>query len=173
VNKFHIATIGKTVGIKGFLKFHIFTDFIEQFQKNTIWETTQTNLILEIESFDSKNKLIKFKNFDSIENAKSLINLKLFSNIEKSREYCTLKEDEFFWFDIIGLSIIENDQNLGIISNIERIGNIDYLLIKTNELFSHLSKTFLIPYIERYIIKTNINKKIVLVNGGLDILENS
>jgi len=171
--KFHIATIGKTVGIKGFLKIHFFTDFLEQFKKRKVWNTDRGEL--KIESINVEKNLVKFVGIDSPEDAKPLVNLKLFSNTEMSREDCNLNKDEFFWFDIVGLTVIEGDEVLGTVSEIDRIGNIDYLIVDTdNDLIEQeFPKSFLIPYIERFIEKTDLQSKKIFVDGGKDILESS
>lgn len=173
-SKLVVAVIGKTHGFKGFLKFHLSSDFQEQFKKKKVWQTSFGEL--EIESYYANKGLIRFKNFGTIETAKQLVNHKLFSTEEESRELCDLKDDEFFWFDIIGLNVIEEGQSLGEIIEISRIANTDYLVIKTSETVikdTKLPTTFLIPYIDRYILDVNLDKKIVSVVGGKDILEAS
>jgi len=51
----------------------------------------------------------------------------------------------------------------------------DYLNVKTDESLvkSGLSKLFLIPYHKPFIVNTDIEKKIIAVSGGMDILEAS
>lgn len=171
--KFHIATIGKTVGIKGFLKIHFFTDFLDQFKKRKVWNTNRGEL--EIESINIGKNLVKFVGYSSPEDSKKLVNLKLFSDSEMSREDCELGEDEFFWFDIVGLAVVEGDEVLGKVREIDRIGDTDYLVIDTVErlIEQRLPKSFLVPYIERFIVDTDLQAKKVVVDGGKDILENS
>jgi len=173
INRIVVAKIGKTFGFKGYLKLHILSDFDEQFNVKKVWETSFGEL--EVERFDSKKSLIKFKNFDNIENSKQLTNHLLYSTIEETRELCKLDKDEFFWFDIVGLNIIEQNNLLGIVKEIERIGNTDYLLIETSEnlIKNGLPKTFMLPYIDQYIQNVDIENKQIIVNGGLDILEAS
>jgi len=173
-NKLVVAVIGKTHGFKGFLKFHISSDFQDQFKKKKIWDTSFGEL--EIESFYKSKSLIRFKNFETLESAKRLVNHKLFSTEEESRELCELKDDEFFWFDMVGLNIIENAETIGTVSEISRILNTDYLVIKTDKKLlenSKLPQTFLIPYIDRYILEVQLESKFIIVSGGKDILEAS
>jgi len=173
-DKLVVAVIGKTHGFKGFLKFHISSDFKEQFKRKKVWKTSFGEL--EIESYYKDKSLIRFKNFTDLESAKQLVNHKLFSSQEESRELCDLKEGEFFWFDFFGLNIIENDEILGAISEISRIGNTDYLVIETDKKLlenSKLPQTFLIPYIDRYILDVQLESKFISVSGGKDILEAS
>ena len=173
-SKLVVAVIGKTHGFKGFLKFHLYSDFQEQFKKEKIWQTSFGEL--EIESYYANKGLIRFKNFGTIESAKQLVNHKLFSTEEESRKNCDLKEDEFFWFDIVGLTVTENGEILGKVSEISRIANTDYLVIETSENLiknTKLPNTFLIPYVDRYILDVKLEEKFISVDGGKDILEAS
>ena len=51
----------------------------------------------------------------------------------------------------------------------------DYLSIKTDDVLveSGLSKNFLLPYIDRYVIKADTDEKIVYTQDAKDILEAS
>jgi 16S rRNA processing protein RimM len=168
-----IATIGKTSGFKGFLKLNWASDFTEQLQKKKIWETSFGDL--EIEQFLKTKDLIRFKGFESLESAKELTNHKIFSTEEESRELCDLGDEEFFWFDMIGLEVKENGETLGVISEIERIVSTDYLFVNTSEslIEKGLPKNFLIPYIDRYIEEVKLEDRSIFVNGAKDILEAS
>jgi len=168
-----VATVGKTHGFKGFLKLHLSSDFSEQFSKKAIWDTSSGEL--EIERYISDKSLIRFKGFETLESAKRLVNTKIFSTEDESRELCELKDGEFFWFDIIGLSIFEDDIRLGEVIEIERILDTDYLVVKTDEelISQKLPKTFLIPYIDRYILDVQLEDRKILVIGGRELLEAS
>ena len=89
---------------------------------------------------------------------------------------CKLDSDEFFWFDIVGLDIIDNGVLLGVVEDIERIGHIDYLIVRTNMNKFNKPKSFMIPYIDRYITNVDLDKKIAVVdvdNVGDNILANA
>jgi 16S rRNA processing protein RimM len=64
---------------------------------------------------------------------------------------------------------------LGALSEIERIGPQDYLLVKTDNLLvaKGLPETFLIPYVDRFVLKADLEAKKIMVDGGLDLLEAS
>jgi 16S rRNA processing protein RimM len=168
-----VATVGKTFGFKGFLKLHLHSDFIEQFQKKKIWKSSHGDL--EVDNFDFKKQHIKFVGYDSLEKAKELIHTKLYSTIEESREICELEEDEFFWFDIFGLKVIENGETLGIVKEIERIGATDYFHISTDEKLvkSGLPKLFLIPYLDQYVLNVDVENGEIQTSGAKDLLEES
>jgi 16S rRNA processing protein RimM len=119
--------------------------------------------------------LVRIKGIETPEAAKSLTNAKLFTTYEATRQRCKLSEGEFFWFDLPGLSVFEGELLLGNILEIERIGSQDYFLIKTDgALVAHNHpETFLIPYVDQFVLEINLREKKVEVTGGLDLLEAS
>ncbi|HIO71011.1 MAG TPA: 16S rRNA processing protein RimM [Campylobacterales bacterium] len=168
-----VATIGKTFGVQGFLKLHLHTDFSEQFEIKKIWDSSSGKL--EIDRYIADRGLVRFRGFETREDAKRLTNTKLYISADESREVCQLGEGEFFWFDILGLDVFEEGTRLGKVKEIERITNIDYLHIETDRDFVDrgLPKLFLIPYIDRYIVDVQLDERKIVVQGGIDILEAS
>jgi len=65
--------------------------------------------------------------YDNKDDALSLTNQFLFTDLKSTLKQCTLKKDEFFWFDVIGSKIIENNNILGEVISIERFEPNDYL----------------------------------------------
>ncbi len=174
-DKVYIAKIGKTVGLKGQLKLHIDSDFPEQFSKNAQFITNK-NTTLTIESFNKTNNIVKFIDLDTIDEAKKVINQQLFTNIQNTKDNCILNKNQYFWFDLIECELIEEDIKLGKIIDIHRYPISDYLEIQTNTTLVNekdLAKSFLVPYIDEYILDVNIEEKIILVKGAFDILEAS
>lgn len=170
----HIATIGKTVGFKGELKLHIHSDFPEQFKKGVSFFINEKDT-LTINSIDIKKSLISFIGYPSDLEAKKLTNKDLFTTIERSRAECKLENGEYFWFDLIGCSIVENGEILGVVSEIERIVNTNYLCVKTDVLLvnSGFTKSFLIPHLVNFVLAIDIQKRVIKVSGAKDILEAS
>jgi len=174
MDKIYIAKLGKTVGLKGQQKLHIDSDFPEQFKKNTKL-TTDKNQELIIESYNTTSNVVKFVGIDTIEAAKKLTNRQLFVSKEDSIQMCKLEEKQFFWFDMIDCIIKENDQVLGKVSDIERMPLSDYLMITTDEKLTKekFANSFLLPYLDDYIISVDIKNKTILVKNAKDILEAS
>ena len=141
----YVAKLGKTVGLDGFLKIHLDTDFPEQFRENSSFLTNK-KITLVIEKYNEKNQTVKFKDINSIDDAKKLINQFLYSTIEQTRQNCDLEDREFFWFDLVGCSIVEGSKTLGIIKDLHRYPLTDYFEITTHNALVEkgLSNTFLI-----------------------------
>ena len=174
-NKVYIAKIGRTVGLKGQLKLHIDSDFREQFSQNSTFITNK-NTTLTIESFNKKNDVVKFVGFDTIEDVQILINQQLFASIEDTKINCKLEDKQYFWFDLIDCKIIEDNNLLGTVIEIHRFPQGDYFEIETNDILvkdQGLSTKFLLPYLDEYILKVNIQDKSIEVNKALDILKAS
>ncbi|TET88110.1 MAG: 16S rRNA processing protein RimM [Sulfurovum sp.] len=171
--QFFIAQIGRTIGLWGDLKFHLHTDFPEQFKVGHTYKSNHGDLTIADINF--KRGIIRFTGYESIDSAKKLTNTKLYANEEQTKKYCDLDEGQHFWFDVIGCVVKQDDEVLGVIEDIQRMADTDYLSIKTDDTLveAGLSKNFLLPYIERYVIKTDTEEKIVYTQDAKDILEAS
>ncbi len=173
-NKIYIAKIGKTVGLHGELKLHLDTDFPEQFKKDATF-TLSNNTTVTIESYNKKRDVVKFKDFDNCDIARKLINKEVFTTTEDSKATCNLSNKQYFWFDIIGSTIIDTGNTLGTVKDIHRYGDTDYLEIATTEelIQKDLPKTFMIPYVDQYILSVDTATKTIQTSKAIEILENS
>lgn len=170
-----VAQIGRLVGLKGELKLHLHCDFPEQFKKGSSF-TTQKGEILHVHTYNQNRGLISFVGYQDRESAAKLVNTILLTTQENSLKECQLEEGEFFWFEMIGAKVIDNDGVvLGVVEEIERIAITDYLVIQTDTMLvkQGLAKRFYIPYVERYIVSFDKEKKEIFTKDGLGILENS
>ena len=172
--RLHIATIGKTVGIKGDMKFHIKCDFPEQFQNNSTFLTNK-NSTITLSEVNHERGMIKIAGINTIEDAKKFTNLQLYTTREETRKNCHLDDGEFFWFDIEDCEVYEDGKLLGVVNEVERITISNYLNIKTSDKLVDTGspKSFLLPFQKPFILNTDIEKKIITVDGSMDILEAS
>ncbi|MDD3025003.1 ribosome maturation factor RimM [Aliarcobacter skirrowii] len=174
-NKVYVAKLGKAVGLKGHLRLFIDSDFPEQFKKGSTFLTNK-NFQLTILEYLKDRDLVSFEGYSDMESAKKLTNTELYTTIEQTKEFCKLKDNEFFWFDLISCEVYEDNLKLGVVSDVHRFPLNDYLEVKTDSQLVEkgLPKIFLIPHIfETFIQRVDIeNKKIFAINA-FDILENS
>lgn len=170
----YLGKLGKSVGLKGSMKVYLDTDFPDQLKSGTK-VTTNKKIELTIESIDIKKSLIKFSSIDDVEEAKKLTNSLLYTTCEETKKTCKLEKNQYFWFDIVGCTIIEDGLLLGIVKDIHRYPITDYLEIMTQSelLEKGLPKTFLIPYDENYIKLVDIEAKEINTQNAYGILENS
>lgn len=133
---------------------------------------------LTLQSFNPHKKSATFSEIQGIDGAKNLTSMLLYSSEFLTQKYCVLRKNEHFWFEIIGLCVVENGEIIGIVSDIERIGSVDYLIVAVDGAifakYPHIkAKRFYIPYISRYILQTDKSKNTIFTQDSLGILENS
>ncbi len=169
MKKIPIAKLGKSHGIKGWQKIHLLTDFPEQFKPGATFSSDKTSLT--IDKIDLKKGLVKFKGVDTPEDAKKLTNRMLYTTEEETKENIKLKENEYFWFDILGCDVFEDGKKLGKVKDIER-ADVDYLIINTDEelVKKGYPKRFLIDF-KRHVKNVDIENKKIQSQGAIDILE--
>ncbi len=165
-----VAKIGKTVGLDGKLKLHLSTDFPEQFKKGALFYSLGETL--EIESYEVASSTVKFKNFNNVDDAAKLTNRTISATLDSTRQDCKLGKDEFFWFDIVGLEVVEEGETLGAVESIERYGVTDYLSVKTDAKLvdKGLPKSFLIPYQDRFVLSVSLEDGKIYATYAKDIL---
>lgn len=166
-----VAKLGKAVGLKGFLKLHNLTDFPEQFKVGSTYETRAGRLTIESISDDKSE--VKLLGVDTREDAAKLTNLILQAQKEESEKECELAEDEYFWYDIVGLRVYEDGVEIGLVKEIERYPVEDHLLIHTSEEIEKDKKLkrFLLPYNKKTILNVDLENKILTVHGALEIID--
>jgi len=171
--QFYIAQIGRTIGLWGDLKLNLHTDFPEQFKVGATFKSDRGDLTISDVNF--KRGIIRFQGYESIDSAKKLTNAKMYSNLEKTKENCQLDEGQHFYFDIEGCTVVQGDLVLGVVDDIQRMVDTDYLVVKTDEKLveAEMAKSFLLPYIDRYIISADIEAKKIYTKDAKDILEAS
>jgi len=129
------------------------------------------NMIIYINKKDKEiiNTYRKHKNFD-------MITLEGYSNINEVLKYkgkyvyvnsedIKLDKDKYLDEDLIGLNVIYDNNNMGIISNIERYDKVCLFDIKGN------NKSYLIPYNNDLIDKIDINNKNIYIKNVKGLFE--
>jgi len=171
--KFFIAQVGKTHGLHGDLKLHLHTDFPEQFKAGYSFQTSSGEL--EVKEVNLTRGIISFRGYEGIDYAKKLTNTKIYATLEETKERCTLKDGEHFWFEIEGCSLVEEGETLGIVTEMQRLAEVNYMFIETDKklIEAGFSTTFLVPYIDRYLVRTDIEAKTVFTHDAKEILEAS
>ncbi len=173
MKKLAVARLGRSVGLKGEMKFHDLSDFPEQFREGAIFESDRGEL--QIERYNPKRGTIKFKGVDTPEDAKRLTNAYLYSTQEKTKEQIALDEGEYFWFDILDSLVYEDGELLGRVEDIARYPAADYLLVRTDEnlVGQGFARSFMIPFIDKFVERVDTDAKRIDVTGAKEILEAS
>ncbi len=178
-----VGRIGKSVGLNGGLRLHLESDFPECLKKGVRVSVAPLNAFFcvysfkeyTIHSYEHAKNLLFLETIQTLEKAKELTNLGLFMSEEESKKLCVLKDGEFFYCDLVGLSVVEENENLGKVIEIQRISQIDYFLVETARSLvgKGLAKIFLIPYRDFYIKEILLQDKKITTNNAKTLLENS
>ena len=154
VNKFVAAKFGKVNGIKGWLNVNIYltaSSDIHKFSKFYINEKL-TNLL-----FKKKGKKVvcKIQGVNDIDTAKQYVGSEIF--IEK-KELPKLQEGQYYYNDLLGLSVRIKKKKIGEIIDVQNHGAGDYLIIKREE------DEILVPLVNDHVISIELSKRILNLN---------
>ena len=159
--KILIAKIQAHQGLKGWLKIYSYSETTEKFSKYSYFfisneENNYIQLKVEKIIFD-KNIKIKFENYNSREELEKYIGKYLYIENDQLDE---LEENQFYWEELIGLEVyLENDDKIGVVSDIIETGSNDVLVIQGN-------KEYLIPYLYgESIKKISLKDKKIIINN--------
>lgn len=114
-------------------------------------------LPLTLKYLHTSKNVAEFQELTRREEAEILCNMFFYSTIDDTRELCALDEDEFFYFDIIGMHVVEDGVEIGIVKEIQEIANTHYFV---------LDKHFLIPYIDRYVLSIDLDKRQIITKDA-------
>ncbi len=156
-----MGVITQTHGIRGEVKVFPTTDDIKRFQKlkEVILETEKERLTLEIEGvkFFKQFVILKFKNYDSINDMEKYKRARLLIPREKAVK---LKKDEYFVADLIGMKVITEDgEHFGTLKNVLQTGANDVYVVETEE-----GKEVLLPAIKECVLKIDMEEAVITVH---------
>ena len=153
-----VASVGKPVGLKGWAKVNSFTRPPENLFnfKNFFLDVDGDKENINIDKFSKsgKNYILKVESLDSIEEIERLKNKEIFI---KSEDLPKLKENEFYWKDLIGMEVRQIDGTvIGVVVEIIETGSDDVLVVEKN------NKKELIPFNFGEIIKEVSDNSIIV-----------
>ena len=152
-----LIIIGKTVsthGIKGELK--VISDFEYIDKAYVVGNKILINNIEHIISSVRYHKQYILLGIDNLTNINDVLEYVGY-NIYIAKSDLALDENEYLLSDLVGLNVIDDGKNIGIVSEIVKGNSSDYIRIN-NE--------FLVPIIPEYIIKVDINNKQIITNNA-------
>lgn len=153
-----IGRIGAAHGLNGVLRVISLSDFEGRFEN--LKEVWIENKLFEVEKSNCINEriLVKFAGINNREEAKVLTN----KFLKIDRKYLApLKDGEFYVFDVIGCDVFENDENIGIVTNVLKTASNDVFEVKGR-------KTFLIPALKKIVKSINIESKKISIDSKYD-----
>jgi len=161
-NFLEIGKIVNTHALKGAVKMVVWADSLNVLDDlDCLYLDEKTPLEIKSVSYQKDNAIVKFAQFDSIEQAEKLKGKILYV----SRDAFSLPEGVYFIADLIGLSVYEGDTLLGKIDDVFPAGGCDVYSIKGD-------KNILFPALKENIIKVDLENKTINVKipeGLLDL----
>ncbi|QJC38727.1 16S rRNA processing protein RimM [Enterobacteriaceae endosymbiont of Donacia fulgens] len=165
--KIILGKFGKIYGIKGLIRLFSYTEkkkSIFLYKKLFIINNIKDIFFIKFNKYKDKKKyfIVKINNVNKNEDTIKFINHEIY--IFKNELIKYKKEKEYYWDEIIGCYILNNNNiNIGKVINIITIKLYDILIIQPNNLY--MKKKILIPFIEPNIIKNiDLINKIIKVN---------
>lgn len=164
-NLIDMGYIANAFGIQGWVKIKTATEY-----SDSLDEYTQVYLKLKDGTILSK-KIEKSFARDGVFHAKlagvddrdAAFALKGTIVAVDREEFPDLDEDEFYWVDLIGLSVINvQGESLGIVKDLLETGANDVLVAKLEQ------EERLIPFVAQYVVKVDMQNKQIIVDWGLD-----
>jgi 16S rRNA processing protein RimM len=163
-----IARTVRTRALRGEIVADLLTDFPERFEGlvnviATDGEGVERDLELEKHWFQKDRVILKFKGFDSIEQAEDLLHLDICVHEEDAVE---LESDEYFDWQLEGCRVIADGGEIGTVTGVMRTGANENLEVSDGE------KEYLIPFVEAICVDVDIDNKVIraeLPEGLLDL----
>ena len=168
-----LAKIGKTHGIKGWVRVISFTSPAENILDYQVFEASRAGnpITLEIQEYKSQvgGFVALIKGYETPEMAQQLTGLELTVALSELPE---LDQDDVYWYQLEGLEVQnQHQQNLGTVLKLLETGANDVLVIKPNEA-SIDDRERLIPFIRGTVIDSiDLAGGLLSVNWEADYLE--
>lgn len=151
--------IGKIVGthaLKGELKVRSFSDFNDQrfvIGNKLYLNRIEEPFVIKTVRIHKGNYLVSFEGLQDI----NLVEKYVGSDVFGLKDDVVLDDDEYFYDDLIGCSIIDNDKEIGKVVSVYFNGAHDILNVQTT------NKQIAIPYVDAFIVDEDIDNKVITV----------
>lgn len=167
-----LARIGKTHGIKGWLKLNSFTSPPENILAHRHFQAQggQTSLTLEMDAHQGEGEslLAHFSGYDDPESARQLTGLAL---AVPSSDLPALPEGEYYWYQLEGQAVVNREaQRLGFVRQLLETGANDVLVVAPDA-DSIDNRERLIPYLpDQVVLRVDLEAGEIMVDWPADYL---
>ena len=155
-----VGQIVSTHGIKGELKVRIITDNLERFNKgNKLFLGDKKELItISSSRVHQGMMLITINDYNDINQVLQFVNQMLYFDRDLD------DSDAIYFDDLIDCKVFVNEKEVGIVKDILDLPQGPMLEIKLSEQKDGKDIIKLVPYIDQFIEKTDIDNKVIIVN---------
>ncbi len=161
IDELQVGVITQTHGIRGEVKVFPTTDDVNRFKKlkEVILDSGKERFTLTIEGvkFFKQFVILKFKDYDSINDIEKYKNAKLLVTREKAVK---LKKDEYFIADLIGMKVVTEDgAAFGTLKDVLETGANDVYIVETKA-----GQEVLLPAIKECILKVDMEETVMTIH---------
>ena len=161
ISELQVGVITQTHGIRGEVKVFPTTDDAARFKKlkEVILDNGKERLTMTIEGvkFFKQYVILKFKDYDSINDIEKYKNAKLLVTRENAVK---LKKDEYFVADLLGMQVVTEDgEPLGILKNVLETGANDVYVVEMED-----GKEVLLPAIKECVRNIDMENTVITVH---------
>ncbi len=163
---FLIAKVKAVYGANGFVLIDSFSDFYERFFKLDsvfveVFGSVKKFFVESVKECDG-SFAIKFKGFNTIDDAKIFVGKKIFID---NKDTVQLSDNVFFIHDIIGCKVFKNSELFGIVE--------DVMVLPANDVFVVIDQNkrrILVPAVKSYIDHFDPDEKKIELAADCDLL---
>ena len=114
--------------------------------------------------FNNKFAIMKFDGIDTVNQIIELKNCLIFVDEDNIREL--LEEDEFLIDELVGMKIIADNKQVGVVIGVSNNGANDLLSVKSNT-----GKICLVPFVKDIVPEVDIQNKTIIINNIKGLIE--
>lgn len=164
MEKILMGKVVNVVGLKGELKIYSYTDRNERFEElDQIWLDDKVHAIENVR-YQNKVVILKLEGINDRNKAEEQRNKNVY--IEET-DLQQLPEDTYYVRDLIGISVVTEDGELGIITDVIQNSAQDLYEVKTAE-----GRKVYIPVVKEFVTEVDVEAgivKVTLPEGLLDL----
>lgn len=162
-----LGKIGAPYGIKGWVKINSYTNQESNIFDYSPWKLDCGGEVKDVTVLEwrhhNKGLIAKLAEV-SDRNAAELVKGTII--IVEAEQLPELPENEFYWRDLEGMSVVsEQGYNMGLVNNLMETGSNDVMVVKANTGDAFGKKERLIPFLEQQVIKhIDAEKRLITVD---------
>ncbi len=157
--KVKIAQITQIVGLVGKIKINCFCENPDSLKTLDVYEESGEKIELENISVVKNVVFAKIKNHNTRTSVEKYNKRFLFFDLKDLKKE---SEEDFFYYELIGLDVYENEdktKKIGTVKFIHNFGTGDIVEIMQKD-----NKTFMIPFSKNFVKEINLEKGFLIIN---------
>ncbi len=155
-SKIEIGKIVNTHGLRGTLKVQPWTDYPEVFEEIETVYTKSAAYIIRNVAYQKNGVLLSLEGVETLNQAEVLKNEVLFCERTDLGE---LPDETYYITDLIGCTVYENSEKIGVVADVINTGGVDLYEIKRED----GAKPFYLPAAKEIVQEIDISSKTIQV----------